>query len=189
MRYFLPFIASLAGLLLLLANEAQAEVPTSQMMGPPIPGNLAAAPAPSTTSLAHPAPPNILGIEPASNDESSTPVLAPAPDNRSTTGVGSVTCFACPEGEDYYHGSICMNGIACAAEGVTLQQLKIGIGGKNDISVTSALRQLESARAALAKSDSKSRSKALDYINKAVSELKTAGLKAACPARVKSKKR
>ena len=144
------------------------------MFGPPAPVQ----PTPSS-SIAHPAPPAVAPVEPGADIEAINPVLAPSPENRKDASVGSVTCFACPAGQDTYRGAICMNGVACAAEGVTLQQLNIGID-KNDMAVTNALRKLEAARTELAKVKGQSKTKAMAYINTAVSELKTAGLKAGC---------
>jgi hypothetical protein len=140
-------------------------------VGPPVPAPV--------SSVAHPSPPALTPVAPDEDADTSTPVLAPAPDAKVSNNVGSVTCFACPEGQDYYHGSICMDGVACAAEGVTLQQLNIGVG-KGNAALTEALHKLAAARVALTKTDKQSRAKALQYINGAASDLKTAGLKAAC---------
>ena len=168
-----------AGLCLILAlpSAALAEAPARAMYGPPAP--VIQAPAPS---LAHPTPPNLAPVAPGTDIETTNPVLAPSPVNRKDDAVGSVTCFACPGGQNTYRGAICMNGVACAAEGVTLQQLNIGLD-KNNTAVTTALRKLESARAELVKLKGPSRTKALQYLNNAVSELKTAGLKAGCKGR------
>jgi hypothetical protein len=147
----------------------------------------AAAPADTSaatpTSLAHPAPPSLAPAPPGVDLDTTTPTLAPPPDAAKVSNeLGSVTCFACPEGQDYYHGSICMDGVACAAEGVTLQQLNIGVG-RGNAALTEALHKLAAARVALTKTDKESRAKALQYINSAASDLKTAGLKAACKTR------
>jgi hypothetical protein len=64
---------------------------------------------------------------------------------------------------------------------VTLQQLNIGVD-RNNTSITSALRKLESARAEIAKMKGPSRGKALSYINNAVTDLKAAGLRSGCKA-------
>jgi hypothetical protein len=160
-------IAAGAFLLLALAPSASADAPAQSTITP---------------SIAHPAPP---AIQPSAggDTEDSTPVLAPVPaDAKKDADLGSVTCFACPSGADTFHGSICMNGIACAAEGVTLERLKID-QGKDNPAITVALRKLEAARVELKKPKGQSSRKALQLINTALTELKTAGLKTGCKSR------
>lgn len=156
-------------LLLALAPAASADAPAQSTITP---------------SVAHPAPPAIQPSAGGDDSETSTPVLAPPPADAKKDGdLGSVTCFACPAGADTFHGSICMNGVACAAEGVTLERLNIAEGKQNP-AITVALRKLEAARAELKKPvKGQSRSKALQLINTALTELKTVGLKTGCKSR------
>lgn len=170
----------IAGIVLALALTSAARADAPANIGPPMPARLA--PATTGSSLAHPSPPNLAPVPADADIDTVSPALAPAPENRKDAAIGSVTCFACPEGQDTYHGAICMNGIACAAEGITLQQLNIGIE-RNNTSITTALRKLEAARTEVSKMKGPARTKALQYINTALTELKTAGLKAGCKTR------
>ncbi|MEZ0224744.1 MAG: hypothetical protein ACAH83_09345 [Alphaproteobacteria bacterium] len=162
-----------AALLLLVgAMTAQAATPPD-FIGPRMP--------PPSVPVSRPPPPAMQPIQPGANPETAMPVLAPSPESKKDTSLGSVTCFACPPGEDTFHGAICLNGIACAAETVTLQRLNLSQQPAGP-AVTMALRKLEAARAELKKPKGKS-AKALQYINTAVVELKAASLKAGCKTR------
>jgi hypothetical protein len=157
--------AALLSLILSTAADAATENPTT------------------TVPVRHAGPPDVAQPPAGVNIEDTTPVLATPAIPVRDESLGSVTCFACPSGEDTYHGAICMNGIACAAEGLTLEQLKIHEPAGNP-AVKVALQKLEAARAELKKpGKTQSKGKALQYINTALTELKTAGLKAGCKSR------
>jgi hypothetical protein len=160
--------------LLLFGGIIAAEASTPpDFVGPRMP--------PPSMPVSRPPPPAMQPIQPGANPDTVLPVLAPPPESKKDGSIGSVTCFACPAGEDTFHGSICMNGIACAAETVTLQRLPLSEQPASP-AVTMALRKLEAARAELKKPKGKS-AKALQYINTAVVELKAASLKAGCKTR------
>jgi hypothetical protein len=128
-------------------------------------------------------PPDVQSPPDGVNIEDTTPVLATPATAPKDGDLGSVTCFACPDGADSYRGAICMNGVACAAEGLSIEQLKINEPPVNP-AVKEALNKLEQARAELKKPvKSQSRTRALQYINTALTELKTVGLKAGCKNR------
>lgn len=172
MRAGIKAVVIAAGAALLLsagAVSAQAATPPD-FVGPPVP--------PSSVPVSRPPPPAIQPLQPGADPETVMPVLAPSLANRKEASIDSVTCFACPAGEDTFHGVICVNGIACAAESVTLQRINLSQQSP-DPAVTMALRKLEAARAELKKPKGKS-AKALQYINTAVVELKAAGLKTGC---------
>jgi hypothetical protein len=179
MKNFLAHSGALTGLVVMLALPVLARADAPANMGPPIPPNLL--PPQPTFSISHPPPPNLQPVAPGTDVEAVNPTLAPAPESRQDGAIGSVTCFACPDGQDTFHGAICMNGVACAAEGVTLQQLNIGVD-RTSTPITTALRTLEAARAEISKMKGPSRGKALQYLNTAVTQLKAAGLRAGCKA-------
>jgi hypothetical protein len=167
-------IAAVGAALLLFAGTLTADASTPpDFIGPPVP--------PPSVPVSRPPPPTIQPLRPSDDPETVMPQLAPAAgDKKKGEELGSVTCFACPPGQDVFHGTVCMNGVACAAETVTLQRLNINQPASP--AITAALRKLEAARAELKKPKGQSK-KALQYINTAVVELKAAGLKAGCKSR------